>query len=94
MKLFAIFALVSIGLVSGNLNDFASLLNYKEFAVDFAKEAILTFAENLADKDSNDICQDFATFLVKQVLEKYDQKKVKIHDTSIGSYIKIRNYVY
>jgi hypothetical protein len=77
MKILLILAVISVGIVSGNLNDFASLLNYKEFAIDFSKEAIATFAENLAEKDSNDLCQDFATFLVQKVLEKYDQKKVK-----------------
>ena len=66
-----LFLVCLAGLSSASLSDMASLLNYREFVKDFAKEALVTFAENLAEKDSNDFCQDFATFLVNAVVEKY-----------------------
>jgi hypothetical protein len=67
-------------LTSASLSDMASLLNYRDFVKDFAKEALVSFAENLAEKGSNDFCQDFATYLVNAVVDKYSamENTVKI----------------
>jgi deoxyxylulose-5-phosphate synthase len=68
-----------LGIVAAsNLNDFSALLSYESFAKDFAKEAIVTFAENLAEEGSNDFCQDFATFLAKSAVEKYSAIENKV----------------
>ncbi len=72
------------GFSSASLSDMASLLNYREFVKDFAKEALVTFAKNLAEKDSNDFCQDFATFLVNAVVEKYSEMEKTV---TINSFI-------
>ena len=77
MKSLIILGLV-FGLACANLNDFTSLLSYKGFAKDFAKEVIVTFAENLAEEGSNDFCQDFATFLAKAAVEKYSAMENKV----------------
>jgi hypothetical protein len=53
-------------LVSAKLGDFASMINYKEFVADFSKEALATYADNLADPDSGDACRDFAKVLVQE----------------------------
>ena len=77
MKSLIILGLV-FGLACANLNDFTSLLSYKGFAKDFAKEAVVTFAENLAEEGSNDFCQDFATFLAKAAVDKYSAMENKV----------------
>ena len=75
-------SLIILGLLFGlawaNLNDSTPLLSYEGFAKDFAKEAIVTFAENLAEEGSNDFCQDFATFLAKAAVEKYSAMENKV----------------
>ena len=50
--------------------DLSSLINYKKFAADFFKEAVVSYAENVADADSGDACRHFATFFTKAIVEK------------------------
>ena len=50
--------------------DLSSLINYKKFVADFFKEALVSYAENVADADSGDACRHFAVFFTKAVVEK------------------------
>ena len=73
------------GLVSANLSGLSSLLNYKNFGKEIVKEALTTFAGNLADEGSGDVCQHFATFLANSLIKKYEKDDGVIFNPTIVS---------